>query len=122
MTASTSLVASTLLALLLSACTTTPEKYKSNTPVFAQPAGAAIAANNSKMQAVATANIGVPQQYIDRATGLTAQLVVESEYFSAAGRTCRRFQENVNGKRLAGVGCQSAKNGWTEVPLSTLLR
>ncbi len=107
--------------VIIAGCTTTPEKYKKKT-VFAQPAAMSMKADNSKMQAVATAGVGVAQQFVDRATGMTTQLVVEAEYFSANGRTCRRFKERVNGRDVTGVGCNDSRSGWIEIPHAALMR
>ncbi len=107
--------------LIVAGCTTTPEKYKQKS-VFSQPAVMSMKADNSKMQAVATAQLGVAQQFVDRATGMTTQLVVESEYFSANGRVCRRFRQQVNGRDATGIGCNDSRNGWVEIPAAAALR
>jgi len=107
-----------LIVLLAAGCTTTPDRYKKKS--FSQNLTSPLKADNSKMQALATAVVGQPQQFVDRQSGLTSELTVESEYFSANGRNCRRFTESGRGR--AGVGCLDDKAGWVELPLDKLLR
>jgi len=136
-----------LLMLSISACTTTPDRYKNkrqseaglSTPALTDSDridgnNHTFSVDNSKVgyarvdnshvdkaQAVATASIGVPQVYVDRLSGLTTELFVQSEYFSANGRLCRRYSERMNDHDVAGVSCQDAKLGWTEIPLSSFV-
>ena len=74
--------------MAVSACTT--GQHKQSDPLLSAGSQAAIA-DSSLLQAVASAEIGVPGQYVDVKSGRTMQLIVESEYFSANGRICRRF-------------------------------
>lgn len=101
-------------------CSTTPKK--SDTSAFGQSSESAAAANTARTQAVAAAGIGVPRVYKDELSGKTIELVVQSEYFSANGRLCRRFSEFVDGRDVAGVSCQDDARGWTEIPLSSFVR
>ena len=109
-----------LCVLVANACTTTPDINKSS--VFNQGSASASVENTARTQAVATAGIGVPEVYKDELSGKTVELVVESEYFSANGRLCRRFSEFVDGRDVAGVSCQDDARGWTEIPLSSFVR
>jgi len=110
----------TLCMLTANGCTTTPNKNE--LPAFNKSSVAATVANTARTQAVASASIGVPEVYRDELSGKTVELVVESEYFSANGRICRRFSEFVEGRDVAGVSCQDEARGWTEIPLSSLVR
>jgi len=108
-----------LCAIAVAACTTTPDKYKNKSSVFSS--SIAMPLDNGKAQVVANAGVGVPQVYTDKATGRSVELVVQSEYFSANGRVCRRFTEFVNGRDVAGLSCKSDR-GWTEIPLSAFVQ
>ena len=110
-------------ALLIVGCTTAPDKYRSaGSSSISQLMPATLAAQSSKMQAVATAEIGSPSRYVDPESGMTVELIVMSEYFSANGRNCRRFVEVSGAQERSGVGCQDAREGWVELPLATYLR
>ena len=109
-----------LCVLVANGCTTTPDNNKSS--VFNQGSASASVENTARTQAVATAGIGVPEVYKDELSGKSVELVVESEYFSANGRLCRRFSEFVDGRDVAGVSCQDDARGWTEIPLSSFVR
>jgi len=109
-----------LCVLASSGCSTSPDK--NNSPAFNESSVAASSAITARTQAVALASIGVPQVYSDELSGKTVELVVESEYFSANGRVCRRFTEFVDGRDVAGVSCQDESRGWIEIPLSSFVR
>lgn len=122
-------VAAVSLCIMLTAsCTVTPSRNQTG----AQSGGPARGVGNStasdgkffvaKAQTVATASIGVPQVYVDQQLGTSTQLIVQSEYFSANGRTCRRYSEIANGKSVSGVSCQDAVLGWIDIPLSSFVR
>ena len=107
-----------ICVLVANGCSTSPVKSES----VQQGADTALAVSNARTQAVAKAGIGVPQVYKDELSGKSVELVVESEYFSANGRLCRRFTEFVAGRDVAGVGCQDEARGWIEIPLSSVVR
>lgn len=110
-------------ALLIAGCTTAPDKYRHGSDSrVSQLVSAPLVAQSSKMQAVATAEIGTPSRYVDRESGMTVELIVLSEYFSANGRNCRRFVEGNGARESSGVGCQDAREGWVELPLATYFR
>jgi len=108
----------------LAACTTTPERYKRN---YSGNSNATFAAANqlagsSKMHALGSAKLGESQSFSDPTTGGASQLIVQSEYFSANGRVCRRYVElNPTGTR-DGLGCRDDKQGWIEIPLAKLVK
>ena len=116
----TKVIGLSLCVLAANGCSITPDN--NNLPVFDQSSIAASSANTARTQAVALASIGVPQIYSDELSGKTVEMVVESEYFSANGRVCRRFSEFVDGRDVAGVSCQDESRGWTEIPLSSFVR
>lgn len=105
---------------LTGGCTSSPvnQLAANSSAVSALP----LEAQNSKLQAVATADIGVPVLYIDPDSGNSVELVVRSEYFSANGRNCRRFSEVSGGERRNSVSCQDHRKGWIELPLASYLR
>lgn len=109
----------TLCGLLISGCAATPESVIKKAE---QSSRVSALASTSKMQSVASAKIGVPQQFVDEQTGTTLRLVVESEYFSANGRTCRRFKEQVSGQERSGVGCNDDRLGWVEIPIASFVQ
>jgi len=112
-----------LWLIMVTACTVTPQQYKSGVQSrVSQSATAADNIANSKAQTIATASIGVPQAYVDPKLGTSTELVVQSEYFSANGRTCRRYSETVNGRNVSGVSCQDKILGWIDIPLSSFVR
>ena len=116
----TKVIGLSLCVLAANGCSITPDK--NNLPVFDQSSIAASSANTARTQAVASASVCVPQVYSDELSGKTVELVVESEYFSANGRVCRRFSEFVGGRDVAGVSCLDEDRGWTEIPLSSFVR
>ena len=111
-----------LCGLLISGCATTPEGISNKAQQSGRLSALSSQANSSKMQAVADAEIGVPQQFVDQQSGATLRLVVESEYFSANGRNCRRFKERVNGQDRPGVGCLDHDAGWVEIPVASFVQ
>ena len=112
-----------LWLILVTACTVTPEQYKSGAQSGVGHSTAAVEnIVNAKAQTVATASIGVPQAYVDPKLGTSTELLVQSEYFSANGRTCRRYSETVNGRSVSGVSCQDKTQGWIDIPLSSFVR
>ena len=115
-------VTAALVLIVASGCTATPEKYKRNGVMPVSSPASVADADNAKAQAVAAASIGVPQVYVDQKVGTSVELVVQSEYFSANGRTCRRYAEIVNGQSIPGVSCQDDARGWIDIPLSSFVQ
>lgn len=111
---------------LLTACTATPEQYKRMPELPGQSVtsleSSAARTGNAKALAVADAAIGLPQVFVDQQAGVSVELVVQSEYFSANGRTCRRYAEFVEGQSTLGVICLDSTHGWIDVPLSSFVR
>ena len=107
-----------LTLLSATACTTTPDNYQFGGEAAAS--SPAVIAGTARLEAVANADVGIPFQYIDE--GVSRQLWVSSEYFSANGRWCRRFTEIVNGRDVAGVACNDEGHGWVELPLAAFVR
>jgi len=117
------LVRIAVCGLFIGGCTPTPDKYKDaprDQSIFV--ASERVPAQSSKMQAVATTEIGNSAQYTDPYTGQTVKLQVQSEYFSANGRFCRRYTEMINTQNRNGVSCQDARQGWVELRLADYLR
>lgn len=108
-----------LSIILMTACTVTPKQFK-NVPELAGQS--AVSSDDAKAQAVANAAIGVPQVYVDQKAGNSVELVVQAEYFSANGRTCRRYAEFVDGQSVPGVSCRDVNLGWVDIPLSSFVR
>ncbi len=108
--------------MLASGCTTTPDKYKSMGELPAQTAVNTRNAGDAKASAVAEASVGVPQVYVDPQLGTSVELVVQSEYFSANGRTCRRYAMFTDGQSIPGVSCKDDLRGWIDLPLSSFVR
>jgi len=109
-----------LCIALTGGCATAPNNLISQ----GSPTVAAVPtqAQSSILQAVASADIGVPTLYVEPDTGNTVELVVRSEYFSANGRNCRRFSQLTGGEKRNGVSCQDSRQGWIELPLASYLR
>lgn len=100
--------------IVISACTRMPTEYREQTrsPIAASRAVV------EKMLVVGSATIGIPTPYVDQDTGLSGEIVVESEYFSANGRLCRRYTEKQASFAAAysRLGCLS-DSGWVEIPV-----
>jgi len=108
-----------LLCILSATACTTSNSNKSNRGVFTETPLPAVAANTVKLEALAKAEVGLPAEYID--AGVSRQLLVSSEYFSANGRWCRPYTETVHGLDKAGVACNEG-SGWVELPLAAFVR
>ena len=76
--------------------------------------------NNGKMRVVAQSVIGTASRYIHPDTAVAVEISVLSEYFSAGGRTCRRFTETGPNGVSSGLACQDKKNGWSEIPIQSI--
>jgi len=93
----------------------------------------------AKMQTVAQTSVGATARYTDTASGAAVEILVLSEYFSAAGRKCRRFSEVslfnpgngdlTDGQAVVRVGdigtqerlaCDDVKKGWIEIPVDSI--
>ncbi len=110
-----------MLSMIIAAfgCTRMPANY-SNTntrPVLAETN------NNELMQLVASARIGGVETFVDPVTGLASQITVLSEYFSANGRSCRRFSQHLSNASAPRkkLGCKDSANGWREIPVSHIV-
>lgn len=106
------------VVLLGTACTRMPAEYRQSTvagesslPVFDQ----------RKMALLVSADIGVPTNYTDQLTGVSSELLVQAEYFSANGRVCRRYIERVlpSAQAHKGLACNDARAGWIDIPVSS---
>ncbi len=116
------IIAAGLLVMTMSGCTATPERDKRMLKLLEPSAVSADSSSNAKVRAVANAAIGVPQVYIDPKLGDSVEFVVQSEYFSANGRTCRRYAEYVDGKSVPGISCKDDVSGWVDISLSAFIR
>ena len=122
---------------LLTACTRMPVEHQAVVPERAQ---------DNRLQVIAQTGIGASARYIEASTGVAVTVSVLSEYFSAAGRNCRKFSEsrsrqtvvadtansagtsvNVNtdvntglAPSKIGLVCRDAKQGWVEVPVHSI--
>ncbi len=122
--------AALVCGIFLGACTSAPPRHNSDSmPLFTQAgsgqtSSVAISGQSgrAKAQAVASAAIGVPQVFVDQQLGTSVELLVQSEYFSANGRKCRRYTQTGNETSTNGVSCQDAVNGWVDIPLSAFVR
>lgn len=103
-----------LFMFTLSACTRMPAEYRQD---YRAPA---VPTESGKLDFIATATIGSPVIYTDQVTGLSTEIVVESEYFSANGRLCRRFteQQASSASRFPRLSCDGS-NGWVEIPIAS---
>ena len=119
MTTSLRLVLFFLVIMVGSGCTRMPADYGSAT---AQPVMSK-AGSSELMQLVASAGIGTVQTYIDPLSGLTSQITVLDEYFSANGRSCRRFTQHLSNMASAEkkLGCKDPRNGWQEIPVNHIV-
>ena len=104
-----------LIVLSISACTRMPVDYQQS---YRSPV--ATATDNNKLDVVATAIIGSPTIYTDQITGLSTEITVKSEYFSANGRMCRRYTERQAsiGSSNSRLGC-NGDSGWVEIPVDS---
>lgn len=76
---------------------------------------------SARIRQVVNSPIGVLFLHVDQQSGDQMELVVNAEYFSANGRTCRRYVESnvANGESRQGLICNDHKRGWLEVPLGS---
>lgn len=104
-----------LIMFSISACTRMPAEYRDNYRV-----PVAMPTDNNKLDVVASAVIGSPTMYTDQITGLSTQITVISEYFSANGRICRRYTERqaLIASSSSRLGC-NGDNGWVEIPVDS---
>ena len=104
------------LLILMAACTGIPKEYGDQNRLPT----AVNSAVSEKMSVVGSAVIGRPTPYLDEETGLNGEIVVDSEYFSANGRLCRRYTERQSSFATpdSKLGCQSDQ-GWIEIKLDT---
>ncbi len=104
-----------LTVLSVSACTTRPAEYRQDASVQASRS-----TDDNKLSVIASAVIGRPTTYVDQATGLSTEIIVESEYFSANGRICRRFIERgaTSDSSQYGLSCNGG-NGWVKIPVES---
>lgn len=116
---------------LLTACTRMPVEHQAVVPERAQ---------DNRLQVIAQTAIGASARYIDATTGVAVTVSVLSEYFSAAGRNCRKFSESRSRQTVVadaaniadtnanegstpsafGLVCRDAKQGWVEVPVHSI--
>lgn len=105
-----------LIVLAGTACTRMPAEYRQNG--LSQSASPVI--DPHKLAVVAATAVGSAAIYRDYLTGLTSEITVESEYFSANGRICRRFTERqaASASSQRRLGCHS-DSGWVEIPVAS---
>lgn len=77
-----------VVSLLSTGCTRMPEEYRVKNTMNAAPAS-----DTRMLKAIANAAVGSTIAYTDQITGLTSEINIQSEYFSANGRICRRYTE-----------------------------
>lgn len=105
-----------LIVLAGTACTRMPAEYRQN-----GLSQSALPANDpQKLAVVAATAVGSAAIYRDYLTGLSSEITVESEYFSANGRICRRFTERqaATGASQRRLGCHG-DGGWVEIPVAS---
>lgn len=111
-----------LLASL--ACTPIPESYREATtqPITRVYAETESNHNRAILELVATARIGASQLYANPRSGLTSTIRVNSEYFSANGRVCRRYSQHYSNaaEPQNKLACR-AVNAWQEIPLASIV-
>ncbi len=108
-----------LLSVIVAGCTRMPADYGGQVagPVLVQTD------NSGVISLVANARVGASQTFVDPQTGLTSQVTVLSEYFSANGRSCRRFSQHMSNAAapVKKLGCKDQRIGWQEIPVSHIV-
>lgn len=76
--------------------------------------------DRKKLELVATTAVGTSAVFRDYLTGISSEITVESEYFSANGRLCRKFTErqSVSKSSRNGLGCRT-DSGWIDIPVDS---
>lgn len=85
--------------------------------------GAALQGGDSTLLTlISDARIGATQTHVDPITGLASTVRVVSEYFSANGRSCRRFTQHFSNAAAPEnkLACR-ARDGWQEVPVASIV-
>ena len=108
--------------LIVAGCTPIPKEYRSNAALPVQHSAVAERDDNSLLDAIAGARIGATLTHVDPLSGLASTLVVTSEYFSANGRSCRRFTQHLSNAAKPGnkLACRAA-DGWQEIPIASIV-
>ncbi len=109
----------TILMLISVACTRMPADYGNSAvrPV------SVTAGSTGVMELIAGARIGLPQTFVDPGTGLTSTVTVLSEYFSANGRSCRRYTQHMSNAAnpVDRLSCKDQRSGWQDIPVSHIV-
>ena len=81
------------------------------------------AENRDVISLVANTRVGASETFVDPQTGLTSQVTVLSEYFSANGRSCRRFLQHMSNAAapVKKLSCKDQRNGWQEITVSHIV-
>lgn len=119
-----SISALVLMLFASSACTPIPPEYRQS---IAQPAARVSSQSETHgdgqlLALVGAARIGASQLHVDPESGLTSTIKVSSEYFSANGRSCRRFSQHSSNSATPEIklACKS-HSGWQEIPLASIV-
>lgn len=100
---------------VLGACTRMP--VERNDVIYHSSAANTVSQLSGRL---AQASLQVPHRYVDPVTGASSVLTVESEYFSANGRICRRYTERTENRLNSGLGCREKNGNWIEVPVDVI--
>ncbi|MEM7255814.1 MAG: DVU3141 family protein [Pseudomonadota bacterium] len=111
------------LAMMVAAgCTPIPTEYRHPYAQQVLQASPVSATDNALLALVADTRIGATQTLVDPQTGLTSTVTVASEYFSANGRSCRRFSQHYSNAASPHnkLACK-ADDGWQEIPVASII-
>jgi hypothetical protein len=113
-------VAVYLLIPILAACTRMPVEYSS--PVAAERASVFSTSDRALLSLIAESRVGAVSTHVDPASGLASTVRITSEYFSANGRSCRRFTQHLsNAARPEDRLACRTREGWQEIPIASIV-
>lgn len=108
--------------LIMSACTRIPVEYSEATARPASTADRADISDVELLSIVSNARVGATLTHVDPVTGLASTVRVNSEYFSANGRSCRRFTQRFsNSATSEGKLACRARDGWRQIPIASIV-
>lgn len=111
-----------LMLIALSGCTPIPAQYSQPASYPVNNSGEMNSSDSALLALVGDTRIGMTQTIADPVSGLTSTVSVTSEYFSANGRSCRRFSQHYSNAAMPvnKLACKAGSR-WQEIPLASII-